>query len=208
MKAVDVYNQEGKKVRAHKLGKDVSKLDVHEHLFHDVVRYQLARKRQGSANTKTRSDVRGGGAKPFRQKGLGRARVGTRRSPLHVGGGVIFGPHPRDFSFKLPKKVRRKALVSAVVHHFKQDSVKVLEPFAMTKPHTKTFCKLLDALDVSGKVLLVVDTDAPVLYKSVRNIPRVTILRYRGLNVFDLLNADHLLVTESVLERMEKELLI
>lgn len=173
-----------------------------EHLFHSVVVKQLADRRAGTHKVKTRSEVSGGGIKPYRQKGTGRARRGTIRDPLLRGGGSIFGPVPRDYSQKLNKKVMRTALAQALSYLAREKKLYVVEQFDLAKPSTKTMVDFLKKLSLTKG--LVVDQDNEILEKSVRNLPRFKFLPPRGLNVYDLLKYDTCVITRRGLDLLKE----
>lgn len=168
-------------------------------LVHQMVRYQRNARRQGTASTRTRSEVRGGGRKPWRQKGTGRARAGTIRSPLWRHGGTVFGPKPRSYAMALPRAVRRQAMQAALSAKAEAGAIRVLDALSLEKPSTKTFRVLLETLGVQGRALVVLPQEDEVVMKSARNLPAVTVLPARGLNVYDVLQADTLLLTREAL---------
>ena len=177
------------------------------HLFHAEVRRQLARRRAGTHSSKNRSAVSGGGAKPWRQKGTGRARQGTNRAPQWVGGGVVFGPVPRRYEHKLPKKVRRAALCSALSHRLREGAVSVVEELVLSEYKTKSMLEIVKGLGLEGKSLLIVIGQAhPQVEISARNLRNVSVLRAEGLNVYDLLRHSKLLFTREALSAIEARL--
>jgi large subunit ribosomal protein L4 len=204
MAVLDIYDQEKNKVSEITLDDQVFGAKVDKHLFYEVVKMQLANRRGGNSSTKTRSEVSGGGRKPWRQKGTGRARAGSIRSPLWVGGGVIFGPKPRDYSYFLPKKVRRAALKSALSLKVKEGKLLIIDNFNLEEIKTKTFVSLLKKLEVDNA--LIVDNDNFNLERSARNLYKVKILRPEGLNVYDILKYEYLLITKHSLERIQERL--
>lgn len=171
-------------------------------LMHQVVVAQQAAARQGTHATKTRGMVSGGGAKPWRQKGTGRARVGTTRSPLWRGGGTVFGPTPRDYSFTVPKKVRRLALISALSMKVKEEKLLVLKDFPLAEVKTKKFKEVLDRFGLK-KTLVVIGEANVALEKSSRNLPDVKMMRCEGINVYDLLKYDSLVLLEPSIQKIE-----
>ncbi len=175
------------------------------HLVFDVVRMQLAGRRRGTAATKERSLISGGGRKPWKQKGTGRARAGSTRSPLWRGGGTIFGPHPRDYSFQLPKKVRRAALCSVLSDKFREEKLLVLEGLGLAEAKTKPFQSALKTLQVQNALIVIEDPD-PTLEKSSRNIPGIQVIECEGLNVHDILRHEYLIFLRSSLEKVERKL--
>jgi large subunit ribosomal protein L4 len=207
MAVADVFNIEKKKVAEVDLNDAVFGAEVNEAVIYDVVKMQLASKRSGTSSTKTRSDVSGGGKKPWRQKGTGRARSGTSRSPIWRGGGIVFGPHPRDYSYSIPKKVRKKALISALSMKFKENKMVILKDFPMEKISTRVFKNVVDLFDLK-KALFVLDGNNEVLLKSSRNIKNVKMIRSEGINVYDILNHEHLILLEPSVKKIEGALLV
>jgi large subunit ribosomal protein L4 len=175
------------------------------HLLHQAVVMQLANRRTGTAATKSKGFVRGGGKKPWRQKGTGRARAGSIRSPLWVGGGTIFGPHPRDYSYRMPRKARREALLSALSLKNRDGRVIVLDKLEPEEAKTKIMAKALQDLNVASALIVIPHPDAKV-ERSARNLPNVKVLRVEGLNVYDLLRHEHLILTEGALRLLEERL--
>ena len=202
MAATTVYTQAKEKVSEIDLDPRIFDSEIKGHLIHDVVRMQMARKRKGSASTKTRSMVRGGGAKPWRQKGTGRARAGTIRSPLWRGGGVVFGPSPRKYDLAIPKKVRKGALRSVLSLRNKEGKVWVLKDFGFEEIKTKNFVRFMEAFDLKN-VLIVLDEKNVNVERSARNIPGVKVLRVEGLNVYDILAHENLILVERAVERIQ-----
>ncbi|MGD0168219.1 MAG: 50S ribosomal protein L4 [Smithella sp.] len=207
MAVVDVFDIEKKKVSEVDLNDAVFAAEVNEAIIYDVVKMQLASRRSGTASTKTRSDVRGGGKKPWRQKGTGRARSGTSRSPIWRSGGTVFGPHPRDYSYSIPKKVRKKALISALSMKLKENKVVILKDFPMDKISTRVFKSVFDLFSLK-KALFVLDDNNEVLLKSSRNIKNVKMVRSEGINVYDILNHEHLILLEPSVKKIEGALLV
>jgi large subunit ribosomal protein L4 len=173
------------------------------HLVYDLVRWQLACRRSGTAATKERSDVSGGGKKPWKQKGTGRARSGHSRSPLWRGGGTVFGPQPRDYSYRLPKKVREAGLIAALSSKFKEEKLVVLDRFGLEGVRTRRFQEALKTLGISSALIVIDGADA-ILEKSARNVPGVQVLQVQGLNVHDILRHEHLVFLRSSLEKVER----
>ena len=206
MPLVNVYDIEFKKVSEIELNDAVFGADVNEALLHEVVRMQMAARRSGTASTKERSDVHGSSRKLWRQKGTGRARVGNIRSPLWRKGGVVFGPHPRDYSFKMPKKMRRSALRSALSLKIREEKVLVLNDFPLDEIKTKRFQAVVDRLGLKT-ALFVLDQANLVLEKSSRNIPEVKMIRSEGLNVYDIMKYQHLVLLEPSVKKIEGALL-
>ncbi len=206
MSTVDIYNTKKEKVGEVGLNEKVFDLVVKEHLLHDVVRMQRAAKRAGTASTKTRVEVRGGGAKPWRQKGTGRARAGSRRSPIWRGGGVTFGPKPRDFSFKINKKVKKQALAMAMSARLQEGNLMVLDNFTMEAIKTKDFVKTMGTLEIEN-ALIVIDGINENLDKSSRNVNGFKVMPADGVNVYDILLHKKLVLVQPVIESLEKRCL-
>ncbi|HNZ64200.1 MAG TPA: 50S ribosomal protein L4 [Smithella sp.] len=207
MAVADVFDIEKKKVAEVDLNDAVFGADVNEAVIYDVVKMQLAARRSGTASTKTRSDISGGGKKPWRQKGTGRARSGSSRSPIWRKGGIVFGPHPRDYSYSVPRKIRKKALISALSMKFKENKMVILKDFPMEKISTRVFQKVVDLFDLK-KALFVLADNNEVLLKSSRNIKNVKMIRSEGINVYDILNYEHLILLEPSVKKIEGALLI
>jgi large subunit ribosomal protein L4 len=202
MAKIAVFDMDRKQVSERELVDEVFNTDIKEYLLHDMVRYQLAARRQGTAKAKGRSEVRGGGKKPFRQKGTGNARQGTPTAPNHVGGGVVFGPTPRDYSFKLNRKVKQSALRSALSARFKDECMTVVNALDLEQISTKGFVEVLDRFELK-KALIVVDGENAKLELSARNLPFVKVLRAEGVNVYDILKYPNLVMTEAAVDQIE-----
>ncbi len=201
MPVIEVYNLNHEKVGELTLDDAVFGAEVKEHLFWEVVRSQLASRRKGCASTKERSAVSGSTAKLFRQKGTGRARKGMRKSPLHPGGGVVFGPHPRDFAYKPPKKVRKAALRSALSRRLAESRLIVLEDLNLEEIKTKKLAEILARFDLTSA--LIVDERNEKLKKSARNLSKFQYLPVEGLNVYDVLKHDNLVLTTPSVKVLE-----
>ena len=199
---IDVYDSQGQVVRQAELPDGVFGVEVRDHLLYEVVRYQLARRRQGTAHTKNRSAVRGGGRKPWRQKGTGRARAGSRRSPLWRGGGAIFGPMPRSYAYGMPKKKRRAALCAALSLKLREDTFRVIDHFDITHPKTHQVVQMIKTFTDESKVLLLVGEPSETLHLSTRNIQQVKVLPVAGLNVYDLLHYTTVICAEEALGKI------
>ena len=205
MSTVDLVNTKNEKVGEVELSAKVFDLDVKEHLLHDVVRQQRAAKRAGNACTKTRVEVRGGGAKPWRQKGTGRARAGTNNSPIWRGGGVTFGPKPRDYSFKLNRKVRKQAIAMAISARLQEGNLVVVDEFVMDAIKTKDFVEIMKGFDFEN-CLLVTEEKNENLNKSARNVNGFKVMNTEGLNVYDILLHKKLMLVRPAIESIEKRL--
>ncbi|MGA2226135.1 MAG: 50S ribosomal protein L4 [Syntrophobacteraceae bacterium] len=205
MPTVDVFNLNHEVTGQLELSEAIFGVPVKTHVLHEVVVYQLAKRRAGTAKTKGRSEVRGGGKKPWKQKGTGRARAGTSRSPIWRGGGTIHGPHPRDYEMHIPKKVRRLALKMALSQKVLDDEFKVIDQFKLDRIKTKDFVELMDRFEL-GKTLIVLPEPDEVIEKSARNIPNVKILRSEGLNVYDLLDYHVVILSRECVGRIEEAL--
>lgn len=198
----EVLNKEGVKVSEQKLNEAVFGTEVKEHLFYEVVKMQLANRRSGTASTKTKGEVSGGGVKPWKQKGTGRARSGSTRSPLWRHGGTVFGPHPRDYSYSVPKKVKKDALRSAMNLREQDGGLKIIESLDIAEPRTKLVLALFSKANLSNG-LVVVDSESANIRLATRNLKDFKLIDVRGLNVYDILNYDNLIITKSALEKVE-----
>lgn len=205
MPTVDVFNLNREVTGQLELSEAIFGVPVKTHVLHEVVVYQLAKRRAGTAKTKGRSEVRGGGKKPWKQKGTGRARAGTSRSPIWRGGGTIHGPQPRDYEMHIPKKVRRLALKMALSQKVLDDEFKVIDQFKLDRIKTKDFVELMDRFEL-GKTLIVLPEHDDIIEKSARNIPNVKILRSEGLNVYDLLDYHVVILSRECVGRIEEAL--
>jgi large subunit ribosomal protein L4 len=201
MTTLTVYNIETQKVKEIELDDEIFNAKINPTLFYDMIRMNLASQRRGSAATKNRAQVRGGGAKPWRQKGTGRARAGSRRSPLWRGGGTIFGPMPRDYSFSLPKKVKRAALRAALSLKRQEGRLILLDDFPLNGFKTKQVLDVLKRFKVEDALIVSHEKNA-LLERSARNIRNVQVLHGEGLNVFDILNHEHLILLSPVLQKI------
>ena len=200
-----LYDLEGKSVGEVQLRDDLFGLTPNENAVYDYVRAYLANQRQGTVCKKTRSTMRGGGTKPWRQKGTGRARAGTINSPIWVGGGRTFGPFPRDYTVRLPKKAKRLALKSAFSFKAKQNKILLIQKIDLDHPKTQRIAQILRNLNISDSKCLLLDAaEDNKLYKSCRNIKNLTYRRASAVNPYDLLTADHLLMTERGLQALEE----
>jgi large subunit ribosomal protein L4 len=204
MATLDVYNVNREKISQVEVDDAVFAAEVKEHLFYDVIRMQLNRRRAGTHSTKTRAEVSGGGKKPWKQKGTGRARSGTSRSPVWRGGGIAFGPKPRSYDIKVPKKVRRAAMCSALTLKVQQEKLLVLDSIGMTEIKTATFVAMLEKLQ-AGNVLIIADADQNLQLSS-RNVQQVKVLPPEGLNLYDVLQYDELYITQTSLKAIERSL--
>ena len=201
MPKVALFKQDGSNAGEFELNESVFGIEPNTHVLHEAVLMQRASMRQGTHAVKNRSDVRGGGRKPWRQKGTGRARQGSIRSPQWVGGGVVFGPTPRSYSYKLPKKVRRLALKSALSSKVKEEGIFVLDTLAIDVPKTKEIINLLSALKVDDKVLIVTADKNNTVARSANNLQTVKVLAVEELNVLDLLSYDKLIISKEAAEK-------
>lgn len=203
MANVSVYNMEGKAVGSIELNDAIFGVDINEHLVHLAVVQQLANKRQGTQSAKTRSEVSGGGRKPWRQKGTGHARQGSTRSPQWKGGGVVFAPKPRDYSFKLNKKEKRLALKSALTSRVAAEKIYVLDELNFDEIKTKKMAAVLDSLKVN-KALVVLGEKNENVILSARNIPSVRTALVNTINVYDILKYDSLVLTKEAVAKIEE----
>jgi len=193
MAVIDVLNQKGEKVSQLDLSDQIFDIPVKSSVLHEVVRMQMAKRRRGTAAVKHRSDIRGSGRKLFRQKGTGRARRGDIKSPLLIGGGAVFGPYPRSYAYKVPKKVRRLALKMALSSKLKDNKLMIVDQIDLPEVKTRQVVSVLKALNVTN-ALIVTDREDKSLERSSRNIPDVKVLRCEGVNVYDLLAYENLIL--------------
>lgn len=205
MATANVYSGSGEVTGTVELPAALFEQEVHRQSLYEAVRCYLANQRQGTHDTQTRAEVNYTKAKLFRQKGTGRARAGSAASPTRVGGGVAFGPHPRDYSYKLPKKIKRKALKSALSDRARHERVVVMEDLSLDVPKTRPMVQLMDAMKLEGRhTLFVLPRDADNLYRSLRNLKGVRVLRSHELNAYTVLWADNLVFTEKALSGAEE----
>lgn len=207
-KQLIIHNSDGSQIGPIDIDEKVFGAEPNIHVMHLALKRQLHNARQGSANTKTRSEVRGGGKKPWKQKGTGRARTGSLKGPLFPGGGIMFGPKPRDYSVAMPVKARRLALRSAL--SARSESMKIIKDFsAINAPKTKEFIAVLDSLEVSGKILVIAEYNSAEnqhLKLASRNVPNVKLILPSNINVKDILEADQIVMAESALNEITERL--
>ena len=206
MPVADVYDIDKKKVSQIELNDAVFDAEANPDVMYEVVRMQMESKRRGTASTKERGDIRGGGKKPWRQKGTGRARAGTTRSPLWRGGGTVFGPSPRGYAYKLPKKVKKMALVSALSMKFNEQRIIILKEFPLEEIKTRKFKEVMDRFGFK-KALFVLDKSNPALEKSSRNLSDIKMIKSEGINVYDLLDHEYIVLLEPTVRMIEGALL-
>jgi len=204
MPKVDVLNINGQKVDEIELSESIFGIEVSESAVYEVIKNHLANKRQGTQSAKTRAEVRGGGRKPWRQKGTGRARHGSIRSPQWIGGGVVFAPKPRDYSYSIPKKVKRLAMKSVLTSKVNEGKIIVVDAIEMETPKTKDFIKMLSAVNAGKKSLVVTAENSPVVVKSGRNIPGVKVAFANVINVYDIMNHESFIITKDAVKKVEE----
>jgi large subunit ribosomal protein L4 len=202
MPSTTLFSKAGKELGTVDLPDTLFAAPVNEAVMHQAVTAQLAGRRTGTHDTKTRGEVSGGGAKPYRQKGTGRARQGSRRAPHYAGGGVVFGPHPRSYEQRLPKRMKRLALHGALTAKFSDGAIRVVDELGLDAPKTRDLVGFFTALNAGGRILVVASGGDPNLELSARNLPGVTVIRADSLNIVDVLNADTLLITQPSLDTM------
>ena len=206
MATIDIYNQKGEKVDGVEFADSVFAIEPNIHVMHEVVRSQLAARRQGTHQTKTRGQVSGGGRKPWRQKGTGRARQGSTRAPQWTGGGTVFGPHPRSYAFKVPRKVVKLAMRSALSAKLADGELLVVDTLDFEKPCTKDAVKVMEALSLDGRITLVIGEEDINTFKSFRNIPGVRIITMRESNTYDFIDNKKLVFTLASIKHVEEVL--
>ncbi|MFA7382669.1 MAG: 50S ribosomal protein L4 [Deltaproteobacteria bacterium RIFOXYD12_FULL_56_24] len=206
MAVTEIYNVDNVKVGDLELNDNLFAVPVNPHIIHEIVRMQRAARRAGTACTKTRTEVRGGGKKPWKQKGTGRARAGSTTSPLWRGGGVVFGPKPRDYSFKLPKKVKKLGLRMALSSRFSDKLVLVLDNFKIDEIKTKRFIGVMNTLNIENALIVVPERDDH-LERSSRNVQGFKVIPTAGLNVYDILLHKHIVLLQPCIGQLEERLL-
>lgn len=204
MAKVALYNVSGQSIGEIELNDNVFGIEVNEHAVYEAVKSLLANKRQGTQSAKSRGEVRGGGRKPWRQKGTGRARQGSTRSPNWVGGGTVFAPKPRDYSYRINRKVRQLAMKSALTSKVQDAELKVLDTLTFEAPKTKAMAAVLKNLEVGKKTLIVLAEKDDVVIKSAKNLPNVETTLVNTLNVYDILNNDSFIITEAAVRKVEE----
>jgi len=204
MTSMNVYNQSGQNIGQIEVSSDIFETVVNQGVIHQVVVMHLANKRVGTASTKRRDEVAGSGRKLFRQKGTGMARAGSRRSPLRIGGGSVFGPKPRDYGFTVPKKVKRSAIKSVWADKFQNDNVVVVDSLNFDRPKTKQILAIMKSLGLSDtKTLVVLDESNDNIYYSARNVPRLNVRVWNTISTYDILWHDKIVVTQNALKNIE-----
>jgi len=201
-----LHNVKGKEIGEISLKDDIFNNKINKYLIHQVVKRYLAGKRRGTASTKNRSEVRGGGAKPWRQKGTGRARAGTNCSPIWVGGGIVFGPTPRDYSFSLPKKMKVAALKSALSDKVKNNEIIILDKLSLKENKTKKMVEILENLKAFKKPLIIIEKEDKNIEQAIRNIKGAMALPVSKINTYDLLNQGKIIFTKEALKQIEEVL--
>ncbi|MFH7320270.1 50S ribosomal protein L4 [Desulfurivibrio sp. D14AmB] len=206
MAVTEIYNIKKEKVGELELNDELFKVDVNPHLLHDIVRMQRANRRAGTACTKTRSDVSGSGKKPWKQKGTGRARAGSRKSPVWRGGGTVFGPQPRSYSYRMPRKARKLGLRMALSSRFGDQLLVVLDDFQLDEIKTKKFIEVMDNFEIKN-ALIIAPERIETLERSSRNVPGFKVMPPEGLNVYDILLHKHIVLLQPCIGQLEERLL-
>ena len=201
-----LHNIKGNEIGEISLKDNIFNTKLNKYLVHQVVKRYLANKRRGTASTKNRSEVRGGGAKPWRQKGTGRARAGSNRSPIWVGGGIVFGPTPRNYSFSLPKKMKTTALKSVLSYKIKNNEIIILDKLILEESKTKKMVEILTNLKAFRKPLIIIEKEDKIVELSIRNIEGAMVLPVSKINTYDLLNHRKIILTKEALKRIEEVL--
>ena len=205
MPKLDLYKMDGTVAGKIELSDEVFGVEINQAVMHQVAKMQLANKRQGTQSTLTRAEVRGGGAKPWRQKGTGRARHGSIRSPIWIKGGIVFAPKPRDYSYTVPKKMRRLALKSALSSKVVENDMLVLESLNISEAKTKEMAKVLKDLQVNKKALLVLSGKNEAIERAARNIPNLKLAFVNTINLLDILNYDKFIITQDAVRQVEEK---
>lgn len=204
MAKVTMLNMAGESVGDIELNDEIFGIEVNEFAVHEVIKNYLANQRQGTQSAKTRGEVRGGGRKPFRQKGTGRGRQGSSTSPNHVGGGVVFAPKPRDYSYSVPKKVKRLAIKSVLTSKVQDNEIIVLDSLSFEAPKTKEMIKVLENINAAKKAIIVLDEKDDNVIKSASNIPGVETTLVSTMNTYEVLNATSFIVTKDAIKKIEE----
>lgn len=204
MAKVTMLNMAGEAAGEIELNDDIFGIEINEFAVHEVIKNYLANQRQGTQSAKTRGEVRGGGRKPFRQKGTGRGRQGSSTSPNHVGGGVVFAPKPRDYSYSVPKKVKRLALKSALTSKVKENEIIVLDSLSFEAPKTKEMIKVLENVKAAKKALIVTSEKDENVVRSASNIPGVRTTIVSAMNTYEIVNATSFIVTKDAVEKIQE----
>ena len=204
--SVPIFNSKGKEIEKFELDKELFTGEVNKGALYQFIRMYNANQRRGTASTKTRGDVSGGGKKPFRQKGTGRARAGSTRSPLWRGGGKVFGPHPRDFHYDIPKKIKKVALLASLNSKILDEKLIGIDAITLAEPKTKQFQAIVNALKLQGRSLFVLDTVDENTKRASRNIASVTLRNYKDFNPADVLNCNTVIMSKVALEKMPERL--
>ena len=207
MIALSVHNIKGENVGKVSLKDNIFNTKVNKYLVHQAVKRYLANRRRGTASTKNRSEVRGGGAKPWKQKGTGRARVGTNSSPIWVGGGIVFGPAPRDYSFSLPKKMKVAALKSVLSDKLKNKEIIIVDKLSLEENKTSKMVEILKNLQAFKKPLIIIEKEDNSIAQSARNIKGAQVLPVSKINTYDLINHEKIIITKNALKRIEEVLI-
>ena len=204
---LSVHNIKGENIGEVSLRDDIFNTKVNKYLVHQAVKRYLANRRRGTASTKNRSEVRGGGAKPWKQKGTGRARAGTNSSPIWVGGGIVFGPAPRDYSFSLPKKMKVAALKSALSDKLENKEIIIIDKLSLEENKTSKMVEILKNLQAFKKPLIITEKEDSIIALSVRNIKGAQVLPVSKINTYDLINHEKIIITKKALKRIEEVLI-
>jgi large subunit ribosomal protein L4 len=204
---LSVQNIKGENIGEVSLKDNIFNTKVNKYLIQQVIKRYLANKRRGTASTKNRSEVRGGGAKPWKQKGTGRARAGTNRSPIWVGGGTVFGPNPRDYSFSLPKKIKIAALKSVLSDKLKNKEIIIIDELLLNENKTSKMVEILKNLQAFKKPLIITEKEDNIIALSVRNIKGAKVLPVSKINTYDLINQEKIIITKKALQKIEEVLI-
>lgn len=207
MTELSLRNIKGKEIGEVSLRDNIFNAKINKYLVHQIIKCYLARKRRGTASTKNRSEVRGGGAKPWKQKGTGRARAGTNNSPIWTGGGIVFGPAPRDYSFSLPKKMKIAALKSALSDKLENKKIIIIDKLSLEENKTKKMVEILKNLQAFKKPLIIIEKEDNGIALSVRNIKGAKVLPVSKINTYDLVSQEKIIITKKALERMGEVLI-
>jgi len=206
MAIAGIYNLNGEKLGEYELNDEVFNSEINTNCIYEGIVAYLRNKRLGTASTKTRAEIVGSSKKPWRQKGTGRARAGTRKSPLWIGGGITFGPKPRDYTYKFTKKKKRIALKSGLTNKCKENKIIIIDEINLETPKTKVIQNFLNKMNLNKKTLFIINKEDEILKKSIRNIPTTKVINVNNINIYDLVNADTIVIKKDSVSKIEENL--
>ncbi|HOK41202.1 MAG TPA: 50S ribosomal protein L4 [bacterium] len=206
MAIAGIYNLNGEKLGEYELNDEVFNSEINTNCIYEGIVAYLRNKRLGTASTKTRAEIVGSSKKPWRQKGTGRARAGTRKSPLWIGGGITFGPKPRDYTYKFTKKKKRIALKSGLTNKCKENKIIIIDEINLETPKTKVIQNFLNKMNLNKKILFIISKEDEILKKSIRNIPTTKVINVNNINIYDIVKADTIVIKKDLVSKIEEKL--